>query len=101
MELLSRCPPPGFQPANEKPAALAQLQRGLHQSLIISSKGDPDGRLFATWSAGVGLLLRVATCQPGREEVSHVSLMEAGFWAVDELTRGQEVGLPLHIRAPG
>lgn len=55
--------------------------------------------VFATWSAGGQLLLRVPPRQPGRQEVGHVSLMEAGLGAVDELAL--ELGLPLHIRAPG
>lgn len=85
MELLSRCSPPDFQPGNEKPVGSAQIQ------------GGPNG-LLSTWTAGVPPC--VAARQPGREEVGHVSLMEAGFWAVHELSRAQEVGLPLHVRAP-
>lgn len=54
---------------------------------------------FATWSAGGQLLLGVPPHQPGGQEVGHVSLMEAGLWAVDELPL--QLGLPLHVCAAG
>lgn len=85
MELLSHCSPPGRQPANENPVVKD-----------VFDKGECGRCVFVTWRAA-GRLLH----QPGRDEVCHVTLMEAGFWAVDEMSRGQKVDLPLRIRAPG
>ena len=57
----------------------------------------------ATWAlwTGVPVLQCVVAGQAGGDAVGHVTLMEAGLWAVGKLTRAQELCLPLCVCAPG
>lgn len=78
------------QPANENPVVKD-----------VFDKGERGRCVFVTCRAAGRLLWRAAPHRPGRDGVCHVTLMEAGFWAADEMSRGQKVDLPLRIRAPG
>lgn len=51
--------------------------------------------------AGVSALQRVPPARPGGDEVGHVSQVEVGLLAVGEGTGGQQLSLPLGVRAPG
>lgn len=57
----------------------------------------------AGWAlrAGVSALQRVPPARPGGDEVGHVSQVEVGLLAVGEGTGGQQLSLPLGVRAPG
>lgn len=80
------------QPASENPVVKDVFAKGECDRC--------DRCVFVTWRAAGRLLWRGAPHRLGRDEVCHVTLMEAGFWAVYEMSRGQEVDLPLRIRAP-
>lgn len=57
----------------------------------------------ATWTLGTGVSVYqcIAAGGAGGDEVSHLSLMEAGLGAVGEVAGAQKLCLPLCIRAPG
>lgn len=56
----------------------------------------------ASWAlrAGVPALQRVPSAGPGRHQVAGVSQVKVGLLAVGERTRGQQLSLPLGVRAP-